>query len=263
MNNSQILYRNHSIEALRFFFMLLICCWHNYASSGVFRHGYLAVEFFFILSGYLLYKSFSKQNSLSTIDYTLKKIKRFAPEYLIVMIFLYMRHFLIPCILGKREFSVPLVLKMFPEMVFLQDSGLYYGGMNFPLWYLSILLVGGGLLYALLKYDQRLALNIVFPWLCLQGYVYIFSNSPDGSIQVWGANGASVMKLLRGVAGMSLGVLLAYFFTRKQEKLKKHCIWLSIVGGDVLLCIFLLFFPDHILTDMHYYLSRQLSLCVS
>lgn len=225
------MYRNHSVEALRFFFMLVICCWHNYANSGVFRHGYLAVEFFFILSGYLLYKSFSKQHSPSTIDYTLKKIKRFAPEYLIVVVFLYMRQLVLPYFLGKRDFNVTLMLKMFPEIVFLQDSGLYYGGMNYPLWYLSILLVGGGLLYALLKYDQRLALNIVFPWLCLLGYVYIFSNSSDGCIQVWGTDGASVMKLLRGVSGMSLGALLAYFFIRKQKELKKHCIRLSIVGG--------------------------------
>ena len=127
MTNSTIKEKNHSIEALRFLFMLVICCWHRYGSEGLFPHGYLAVEFYFILSGYLLYKSFSKPNSLSTIDYTLKKVERFAPEYLAVVAYIYLRHSILPVIMGHREFDIAYAMRIFPEMLMLQDCGFYEG----------------------------------------------------------------------------------------------------------------------------------------
>lgn len=221
MSNNVKVSKNNSIEAMRFIFMLIICCWHNYASAGVFKHGYLAVEFFFVLSGYLLYKSFSKQNSLSTIDYTIKKIKRFGPEYLIVLAIIYLRHLFIPVILGRREFDFAFMMKMFPEMIMLQDCGIYEGGANAPLWYLSILVIGGGLIYSLLKYNKRLSINVCLPLLCLIGYTYIFNESQTGSIEVWDVEGGIKAALLRGMAGMSLGVLLSYFMEQKGGILEK------------------------------------------
>lgn len=120
--------KNNAVEALRFFFMLMICMWHEYATSGIFKHGYLAVEFFFILSGMLLFRSATKENALGTIDYTLKKIRRFAPEYLIVMVFCYLRHGILPAVLGHRSFDVDFVLRAMPESLMLQNTGVFEGG---------------------------------------------------------------------------------------------------------------------------------------
>lgn len=47
-----------SIELLRFMFMLVICIWHS--PFNVFTSGFIFVDFFFILSGYFLYKSLLK-----------------------------------------------------------------------------------------------------------------------------------------------------------------------------------------------------------
>ena len=66
----------NSIEAFRFLFKLQVCIWH-YKMTNVFAHGYMAVEFFFILSGVLMFFSANKENALGTFDYTIKKVKTF------------------------------------------------------------------------------------------------------------------------------------------------------------------------------------------
>ena len=54
MNNNSILpTKNNSIEFLRFLFMSILVAWHG--GFHFFAHGYLVVEFFFILSGYFIY----------------------------------------------------------------------------------------------------------------------------------------------------------------------------------------------------------------
>ena len=227
--------------------MLIICCWHNYASSGVFRHGYLAVEFFFILSGFLIYKSFSKPQAASTIDYTINKFRRFAPEYLIVLGYIYLRHLFLPVLAGNRDFDISFMMKMFPEILMLQDSGFYDGGANAPLWYLCILLVGGGLLYSFFRYNKRLATHVIIPLICLMGYTYLFGKSPNGSIEVWDVDGPIKATLVRGMAGMSLGILLACIYEKKCDFITKHHYLIdsvSIVG------IIILFFV--IITKTYY-----------
>ena len=52
--------RNGKIELMRFVFAIVIACFH--LNMGIFSSGMLAVEFFFIVTGYLLAKSLSKYN---------------------------------------------------------------------------------------------------------------------------------------------------------------------------------------------------------
>lgn len=52
--------KNPIIEFYRFLFMCVICLWHFRGIVPTFHSGYLPVEFFFILSGYLLYNTVIK-----------------------------------------------------------------------------------------------------------------------------------------------------------------------------------------------------------
>lgn len=97
--------KSNSIEALRFIFMLIICIWHFDNVDGI-PNGYMGVEFFFVVSGFLLYYSAKKRNVVSTFDYTFAKIRRFAPEYIFVVVFIYLRHMIIPAICGVKVFSL-------------------------------------------------------------------------------------------------------------------------------------------------------------
>ena len=163
----------NSIEAFRFLFMLQVCIWH-YKMTNVFAHGYMAVEFFFILSGVLMFFSANKENALGTFDYTIKKVKRFAPDCLLLIAYVNLRHMILPALLGKKELDVSWLLQAIPESLFLQNTGIYAGGVNFQMWYVSVLLWGGAFVYALLRYNKKLAVSVILPMVVVVGYTYIF-----------------------------------------------------------------------------------------
>ena len=208
----------NSIEAFRFIFMLIICIWH-YQSTEALAHGYMAVEFFFMLSGVLMFFSANKEEALGTFEYTMKKVKRFAPDCLLLIVYVNLRHMILPALLGRKELDVSWLLQALPESLFLQNIGIYTGGVNFPMWYVSVLLFGGAFVYALLRFDKRLTVSIILPMIVLVGYTYIFCMDKRGRIDSFDLHGGIYTPMLRGVCGISLGVVLGYIFV-----LKKQCV---------------------------------------
>lgn len=42
------------------------------------------------------------------------------------------------------------------------------------MWYVSVLLWGGAFVYALLRYNKKLAVSVILPMVVVVGYTYIF-----------------------------------------------------------------------------------------
>ena len=80
--------------------------------------------------------------------------------------------------------------------------------------------MGGGGIYLLIKYKEELSVKILLPLIILITYTYIFYVSDN--IESW----KGVIPLLRGVAGMSIGVLLYYF----RERFIIDNIFCNIIG---------------------------------
>ena len=230
----------NSIEAFRFIFMLIICIWH-YQSTEALAHGYMAVEFFFMLSGVLMFFSANKEEALGTFEYTMKKVKRFAPDCLLLIVYVNLRHMILPALLGRKELDVSWLLQALPESLFLQNIGIYTGGVNFPMWYVSVLLFGGAFVYALLRFDKRLTVSIILPMIVLVGYTYIFNMDKRGRIDSFDLYGGVYSPMLRGVCGMSLGVVLGYIFVLKKQCVLRVKIWVIDALGLISLCLFLVF----------------------
>lgn len=214
-----------SVDFFRFLFMLQICLWHLGKCMGIMNHGYIAVEFYFILSGYFIYKSSVKKNAKGVFDYTWDKIKRFYPKVLVAT--------LPACIVYWITFDIT-ILPLFNSVFFIHDIGLFGGGVNLPLWYLSVLLVGGGIVYALLNNNRHLTISVILPLSVLMIYTYILKEN-DGNLEMWATNCCFYMPLWRGVAGLSLGCLLARFYEIKRDfiagKLWDLLFLLSLVGA--------------------------------
>lgn len=230
----------NSIEAFRFIFMLIICIWH-YQSTEALVHGYMAVEFFFMLSGVLMFFSANKEEALGTFEYTMKKVKRFAPDCLLLIVYVNLRHMILPALLGRKELDVSWLLQALPESLFLQNIGIYTGGVNFPMWYVSVLLFGGAFVYALLRFDKRLTVSIILPMIVLVGYTYIFSMDKRGRIDSFDLHGGIYTPMLRGVCGISLGVVLGYIFVLKKQCVLRVKTWVIDALGLISLCLFLVF----------------------
>lgn len=216
-----------SIEAMRFMFMLMICLWHYQGSNGIFSHGYLGVEFFFILSGILIYHSASKPSPIEPLDYTMKKIKRFFPKYFCAVIIAFLIFEIIPIITHGKDIGIHTIiswLNFIPESLMLHDIGIFepWAGHNYPLWYITILVWGGGWLYACIYFYRKPVINIILPPLVVCGYVYLFNLSGKNLIEQWGTALFVQNEMVRGVCDMGLGIMIAYLHEYKIQFLIRH-----------------------------------------
>lgn len=114
----------------------------------------------------------------------------------------------------------------FHEFFFCQCLGLTDKiAINHPLWFMSILIFGGGILYSLLHNFNQKAISLYIPLICLWGFPFILDNGNHAfqnqmnlfGIQSW---------MIRGVADMGLGVLTAYILQVKFESFNRKKYWL-------------------------------------
>ena len=223
-----------SIEALRFVFMVVIAVWH-FSRINPFTHGYIAVDFYFLLSGYLLYGSYVR-HKYDALKYTVEKLKRFYPEYFLVFVIAFLMKL---NLLLRDSDALTLFLNAISEGLLINSVGVFGGGVNPASWYISVLMVGGGILYAVLHWNKKVALSIVFPLLVLLSYTYLLGF--NGSLEQFANDGFISQCLLRCMAGMALGAVLAAFKERCSESLAKKRLVLDVACllAVVIVCIVL------------------------
>ena len=222
------------IEALRFVFMVVIAVWH-FSRINPFTHGYIAVDFYFLLSGYLLYGSYVR-HKYDALKYTVEKLKRFYPEYIFVFVIAFLMKL---NLLLRDSDAVTLFLNAIPEGLMINSVGVFGGGVNPASWYVSVLMVGGGIIYAILYCSKKVALGVVFPLFVLLAYTSILGI--NGSLEQFSSDWFITQSLLRGMAGMALGAVLAALNERYSESLAKKRMVLDVACllAVVVVCIVL------------------------
>ena len=208
--------RNYSIDFLKLYFALIIAVWHTPfpASFPVFDTSYV-VCMFFILSGYFLVASFDSGKYANPWDYTMNRVSRIYPYYFVafLVMYLYMQQSA-----GLRR----LVLEFFrsiPEMLMVQNTGIFSIGLNYPLWQLSTLVVVSHILFALLGWNRQVMLNAVCPVvsLCTMNYylrVSVGAELPESPF--------IEITLLRAAAGLCLGMTLYEPINRVLKHLEEN-----------------------------------------
>lgn len=208
------------IDLLRLVFSIIVMLRHTEYLLGdpllvPFSGGAFAVEFFFLVSGYLMMASIDKARKAipdmavclgsETSSFLKKKFFSFFPELLIsgfigLAFISYAKSYTL-----SQAFS--LLNKSIPEFFLLQQYGFVWGHINNVTWYLSSMLMAMIILYPLVRKFTNVMLNVGLPLiiLFLLGYLHQNVGSLRGpSIVI----GITFRGNIRAVAEIALGMLL-------------------------------------------------------
>ena len=171
--------RNHAVDALKGLMILLIILHHG-GLLPFLRHGYLGVDVFFVISGYFLMQGFVTKGG-SAVAYTRRRLQQVWLPYLFAL--------LLACVLDYKHLTsfsggqgflntyAPMAafLTLTEELGFVFHTPvILVGG-----WFLSVLIIGGFLLYGLLEYNERLAVKVILPFSIVLGFTWLFSLSAN------------------------------------------------------------------------------------
>lgn len=186
---------NYTLDVWKFTLCVGVICLHMNSYWGLFRTGYLGVDFLLIISGYFLGFSARKLgSSLSIIDYIrelfkwiIKRFIRLYPLYLIAI----MMTWGIDNYTTKRTLSdgCYALWQSNTELIMMQSiKWPVWGLINFPDWYVSAIFISGIIVLivaSLLFKAKSKILGFLFGMLCYFLIIYKFS-TVDVVTEKWG-----------------------------------------------------------------------------
>lgn len=254
--------RNYYIDFLKFIFSIIIVFYHSWVFTGVFgngyfNRGYFAVDFYFIVTGYLFVKSVEKlrkkksKENIGKLDlkFVWSRLKPLLPAIILITVLGYVILHYNNILDYQLLFSDQTV----SEILFLGFIG---NGMsiNVGLWYVSAMLILFFLLFPLIyKYQKTyiyyIAPIIIFLTLGLVGLTGININDPVPRRFLF------IDGFYKGLIFMNIGVL-AYEFSNflKDKKMSKK----QKIGITILETIIYLF----LLLNMHYNVSGSYMIAI-
>jgi peptidoglycan/LPS O-acetylase OafA/YrhL len=216
--------KNGKIELLRFLFSIGVLWFHieKYISGQValqkgihisfFAYGSMGVEFFFLVSGFLMaasvYYAKDRQKELplgtATFQFVKNKFVSLLPMRLIVFVLLFAAT--IACEAWNVTTVIKKLVSYIPGFLLVQMSGFGASYINHIEWFLSAMLIGMFILYPLLRKNFDVASKIIAPLVSILILGYMFQNFGRlTGVNAW--EGLVYRPMLRGIAELSLGVV--------------------------------------------------------
>lgn len=185
MNKTQSSIRNGAIDFWKFVFSVMIVHFHSSNMTDVKDIPFIgagpAVEFFFLVSGFLMAQSLSKhpRDSMAigrdSRNFLMHKIRGLCPEVFIAWgIGFVVQH------IGKKNVTVVSVIKDLMsgvwDLFFLRESGLAGFVANPAAWYISAMLLAMLVLVPLFLKNQDMFLNVWAPVIAIATLGYLYQN---------------------------------------------------------------------------------------
>lgn len=188
--------RNGMVDLFKFIFAVVIAIFHGgtnlwYGAKGEYpmSGGAIGVEFFFIVSGYLMVSSESRRSETrlslhdDTFSFIKGKVKSLCPGFFIswALAFFFtnwsenLNEGVDLFTLFKRtSYSVF-------ELLMVNQSGLNVYRVNHATWYVSSMLIGMVILYPLLAKKREWFLKVIAPFAAIMIFGYMYARYSEGS----------------------------------------------------------------------------------
>lgn len=235
---------NPEVDLVKFFFSVIIMLFHTIkidviaAGQHILPFGFTAVEFFFMVSGYLMAKSSLKYSTTetgkSTFDFVFRKIKSIYPYFF----FSFIVAFFGRQIILFNENSQTIVgfckdaLASVSEALLIMKAGIDFGkSYNGPTWYIGAMIFAMAIIFPILLKHRDWFLNIGSIVVAIFMYALAFQEKHTLNYLDW--SGWTTMAIIRAIGGISLGC----FVYALVERVYKNNISLKKTG-KVLLWLF-------------------------
>ena len=235
--------KNTYIELLRFLFCVIIFVHHSGALTGegdvaLLPNGAIAVEFFFIVSGFFAMAHIAKQETIEapmcySMKYTVDKLLKLLPYAAVSILTLYV---LFATVLYEGTFDLASRLATFKylpyELTFTTMSGVMPVDLvylkNTPLWFVSSMFIA----LPIVMYLSLKAKDLFKGYLIWFGPAMLFAliKLRYGQLFSWGlTHGVIFCGTVRALADITLGFAAFYVVKYLNEKLSSK-IWAKILG---------------------------------
>ena len=179
-----------------------------------FATGYLAVDAFFIISGFFLFQSLDKKSpeDISIFNELYKKIVKIYPVYIFSIVALLVIYCLIP---KMRIFSFTPQSAL-SEIFMLQMSGILdTSAVNGTDWYVSALMISIFLYVAVYKLNKKLLIQFLLPVCVIVFYAICYAHNSNLDIHfhfkllgfIWGG-------IARALGGLAIGGMCFYIIKK-------------------------------------------------
>lgn len=225
---------NPQIDVAKFLFSIVVILYHSNKLVALDFHilpyGYTAVEFFFMISGFLMVASSKKFDpqlpGRSTFNFTINKIKGFYLYFLIAFAVAFFARnfaFYLENTLTKASFFNNALLSL-NEILLLHTSGIDFGKIyNGPTWYLSAMIFAMMFLFPIvLKFKEWITGS---GGLVIAVFLYAIISREKGNLNTVAWWEITSFGIMRALAGLSLGCFLFGLVERVNEsKLKLRAV---------------------------------------
>lgn len=198
-----------------------------------FETGFLAVEGFFIISGFLLGGTLFTANQRSDggrdpFGLVWHRMKKVYPAYLYALIFLLGMYFLLPSM--KNIIAIDPA-SLLGELMMMQMTGIFpLVTVNPICWYISVLMIATFLIAGLVSLCRDYYYKLLAPVAIVLCYSFLINKF--GTLDIYAQRcGLLWGGLIRGFAAMNIGMVLFFLKDRlvsKDAGAGKAKIWLSI-----------------------------------
>ncbi len=219
---------NPEVDLVKFFFSVIVVLYHSkyidaIGSEAFFPYGFNAVEFFFMVSGFLMAKSSLKYDATklgkSTFDFVIGKIKSIYPYFFFAFLTAFVVRQVIFFLSGEQTI-VDLckdAVASVGEAMFLMKSGIEFGKIyNGPTWYIGAMLFAMAIIFPILLKHRDWFLNIGS--LVIAIFMYALAYQEKHTLNYLDWSGWTTMSVIRAIAGVSLGCFVFSLVDRVQKK---------------------------------------------